>query len=121
MPAFLSEAPTRALQPGSNLENPGQVQPDGEQHPCHADHKRGRLKLETPTRRGTGRPHRQQGRRQSHECRQHPGGVEQRVRPRLIARETGRQSNRLDGQYWKHAGHQIENQPAKECEQQHHR
>ena len=112
----------RGQQP-SKLEDAHQVEPDGkEQHRQHEDDS-GLLQLETPTDGAARCTQGEQRARQCEERQHHARGVSrcvqaQCLRRRVSGRRVARQAEQLDRQNREDAGHQIQQHPAHECEQQ---
>ena len=117
-PRAASALPVPAM-PAPTSNTPDRFSPDPEQQPGHGRHEHRRGELEPPAGRRPGRPRRQQHAGKRGEGRQHAGGVEQGMGPCLAARGALGERHSLHCQHRKHAGHQVQDQPAQEGEDQH--
>ena len=114
------------LQPGqrwrqhaAEIEQAGQVQADHSEQQRQPGHHRRILQLEAPAQLFARRPQRQQQAAQRQEGQQHASGVGQpgpTVRAPVIG--MAREGHHLDRQHGKHAGHQVQDQPARQRAEQ---
>ena len=105
----------------ANLEDPGKVQPHGEQKPCDQGHEYRRLELEAPAGRAhsCGAESQKQG-ADGAESKKHSSCVSKGLVTHGRARPSGQlsQAQGLYRQNWKDTGHEIENQAAEEGEEE---